>query len=67
MSVKFKFVGMTSVYNYGAFNKVYVSLWRSYTKKARESVLFSVIFACGELYCAAVLFRLRREILRCAR
>ena len=31
-------------------------------KKARASVFFSVIFACGEFYCFAVIFGLRRVI-----
>ena len=35
-------------------------------KKARESVLFSLIFACGEYNCFAVIFRCRRVKLRCA-
>ena len=32
----------------------------------RTKALFSVILACGELYCVAVLFGLRRVILRFA-
>ena len=31
-------------------------------KHLRKQVLFSVIFACGELYCFAVIFGLRRVI-----
>ena len=46
-------------------NKIKIFLWFGFPRKNDlfRQVVFSVIFACGKLYCCAVIFGLRRVIL----
>ena len=57
----------TSVYHLGVFALIMYHLGNLTQKKARGSVLFSVIFACRRvMYALRVIFGLRRVILRFA-
>ena len=53
-SDKFRFIGLKTVYHFGAFSYGYVSLWRSYKRKKRLRLqaLFSTksVLRTGEIH-----------------